>query len=95
MKSLKDIIEDKPKKFCNNTSEYEIYNIVDQYFKEVAVPAIREWIIDEYSKTLQSWLEEEALPQFEEELKNECFGDPDYSRISKGLIQKIKTYAFR
>ena len=95
MKSLKDIVEDKSNEICENTSQYEVYRVMDQYFKEVAAPAIQKWMISEYSKTLQSWLEEEALPQFEEELKNECFGDPDYSRISKGLIQKIKTYAFR
>lgn len=95
MKSIKDIVEDKSSEICENTSEYEVYRIVDKYFKEVAAPAIQKWISHEYSNVLQSWLEEEALPEFEEALKNECFGDPDYSRISEGLVKKIKTYAFR
>jgi len=95
MKSIKDIVEDKSNEICENTSQYEVYRVVDQYFKEVAAPAIQEWMIGEYSEVLQSWLEECAFPEFGELLKKECFGDPDYSRISEGLIKKIKTYAFR
>jgi len=94
MKSLKDIIEDKSKVIDINTSEYGV-KVVDKYFKEIAAPAIEEWMTSEYSKVLQSWLEECAFPEFEELLKKECFGDPDYSRISEGLIKKIKTYTFR
>jgi len=71
------------------------YSLIHNYMKDVGTPALKEWVMSEYSKYVQGWLEECAFPEFEDKLKGECFGDKDYSINSKSNNIKLKTNNFR
>ena len=76
-------------------NKQNVYSLIHNYMKDVGMPALQEWIMGEYSKCIQDWIEEEAFPSFEDKLKGEGFGDIDYSINSNSNNTKLKTNNFR
>lgn len=93
MKSINDLLKIYYDQLDDN--KQNVYSLIHNYMKDVGMPALQEWIMGEYSKCIQDWIEEEAFPLFEDKLKGECFGDIDYSINSNNNNIKLKTNNFR